>query len=56
MQVESNARLVTWEDGSLQLLIGEQAFMVSELDTRENQAHLFQRHKNVPYKAFTSTC
>ncbi|XP_022889858.1 protein LEO1 homolog isoform X2 [Olea europaea var. sylvestris] len=44
--VESNARLVTWEDGSLQLLIGEQAFMVSELDTRENQAHLFQRHKN----------
>ncbi|XP_022889852.1 protein LEO1 homolog isoform X2 [Olea europaea var. sylvestris] len=46
MQVESNARLVTWEDGSLQLLIGEQAFMVSELDTRENQAHLFQRHKN----------
>ncbi|CAI9773764.1 unnamed protein product [Fraxinus pennsylvanica] len=46
LRVESNARLVTWEDGSLQLLIGEQAFMVTELDTRENQAHLFLRHKN----------
>ncbi|KAI3470596.1 hypothetical protein Pfo_027259 [Paulownia fortunei] len=43
--VESNAHFVTWSDGSLQLLIGNEAFDVSEQDVKEMQSHLFLRHK-----------
>ncbi|XP_051115753.1 protein LEO1 homolog [Andrographis paniculata] len=42
--VESNARFVTWSDGSKQLFIGNSAFDVSEDDVNEIQAHLFLLH------------
>ncbi|KAK4437006.1 protein LEO1, partial [Sesamum alatum] len=39
--VESNARIVTWSDGSLQLLIGNEAFDLCELDkTQRTFTHI----------------
>ncbi|XP_073141811.1 protein LEO1 homolog [Henckelia pumila] len=49
--VESNARFVTWSDGSLQLLIGNKAFDVSEHDVQEIQSHLFVEHWKETYQA-----
>ncbi|KAI3454743.1 hypothetical protein Pfo_011406, partial [Paulownia fortunei] len=49
--VESNARFVTWSDGSLQLLIGDEAFDVSEEDAEEIQSHVFVRHTEGIYQA-----
>lgn len=42
--VESNSRFVIWDDGSLQLLIGEESFDVSEQDIHDMQTHLFSVH------------
>ncbi|XP_073040004.1 protein LEO1 homolog isoform X1 [Primulina eburnea] len=49
--VESNARFVTWSDGSLQLLIGNKAFDVSEHNVQEIQSHLFLEHWKETYQA-----
>ncbi|KAI3454732.1 hypothetical protein Pfo_011395 [Paulownia fortunei] len=49
--VESNARFVTWSDGSLQLLIGNEAFNVSEQDAQDIQSHLFLRHAKGIYQS-----
>lgn len=50
MQLESNARFVTWSDGSLQLLIGNESFDVSEQAVEDIQSHLFVKlkHEKVP--------
>ncbi|KAL0355361.1 UNVERIFIED_CONTAM: protein LEO1 [Sesamum radiatum] len=45
--VESNARFVTWSDGSLQLLIGNEAFCISEQDAHGIESYLFLRHEKV---------
>ncbi|CAA3023215.1 LEO1 homolog isoform X1 [Olea europaea subsp. europaea] len=42
--VESNARIVEWSDGSLQLLIGNEVLDISKQDAQHEQAHLFLRH------------
>ncbi|KAK4395821.1 protein LEO1 [Sesamum angolense] len=42
-EVESNARFVTWSDGSLQLLIGNEAFCISEQDAQGIKSYLFLR-------------
>ncbi|CAA3001087.1 LEO1 homolog isoform X2 [Olea europaea subsp. europaea] len=42
--VESNSRFVIWDDGSMQLLIGEESFDVSEQDIHDMQTHLFSVH------------
>ncbi|XP_059303695.1 protein LEO1 homolog [Lycium ferocissimum] len=44
MQVESNARFVTWSDGSVQLMIGNEVLDISTQDAQHDQAHLFLRH------------
>ncbi|GFP87440.1 RNA polymerase-associated protein leo1 [Phtheirospermum japonicum] len=49
--VESNARFVTWSDGSLQLLIGNEAFNVSEQDARDIQSQLFVKHEKGIYQS-----
>ncbi|KAI3470587.1 hypothetical protein Pfo_027250 [Paulownia fortunei] len=49
--VESNARFATWSDGSLQLLIGNEAFDVSEQDVKDMQSHLFLRHRKGIFSA-----
>ncbi|KAL0415997.1 UNVERIFIED_CONTAM: protein LEO1 [Sesamum latifolium] len=46
--VESNARFVTWSDGSLQLLIGNEAFCMSEQDAQGIESYLFLRHGKGP--------
>lgn len=40
--VETNARLVNWSDGSLQLLIGNEAFDLTEEDTNALLSHAYQ--------------
>ncbi|KAL0386616.1 UNVERIFIED_CONTAM: protein LEO1, partial [Sesamum latifolium] len=47
VQVESNARFVTWSDGSLQLVIGNEAFCISEQDAQGIASYLFLRHEKV---------
>lgn len=56
MQVESNSRFVIWDDGSMQLLIGEESFDVSEQDIHDMQTHLFSVHDKVPYQLLSSKC
>ncbi|XP_010922107.1 protein LEO1 homolog isoform X2 [Elaeis guineensis] len=41
---ESNARFVRWEDGSLQLLIGNEVLNISVNEADHDQTHLFLRH------------
>ncbi|XP_038982218.1 protein LEO1 homolog [Phoenix dactylifera] len=41
---ESNARFVRWEDGSIQLLIGNEVLNISVHDSDHDQTHLFLRH------------
>ncbi|KAG1365520.1 protein LEO1 [Cocos nucifera] len=41
---ESNARFVRWEDGSLQLLIGNEVLDISVHEADHDQSHLFLRH------------
>ena len=43
-KVESNARMVKWSDGSWQLLIGSEAFNVTETDLGDRNEYLFARH------------
>ena len=38
--MESNARFVQWSDGSLQLLIGDEAFDVTTEDMFKSNAYL----------------
>ena len=45
-KVESNARFVKWSDGSTQLLIGAEAFNVTEQDLSDRHDYLFGRHEN----------
>ena len=45
-KVESNARFVKWSDGSTQLLIGAEAFNVTEQDLSDRHDYLFARHEN----------
>ncbi len=40
---ESNARLVRWEDGSVQLLLGEEVLDVAQQDMRANAQYLFKQ-------------
>ncbi|KAL0416015.1 UNVERIFIED_CONTAM: protein LEO1 [Sesamum latifolium] len=47
-KVESNARFVTWSDGSLQLVIGNEAFCISEQDAQGIASYLFLRHEKRP--------
>ncbi|KZV29999.1 hypothetical protein F511_24383 [Dorcoceras hygrometricum] len=49
--VECNACFVTWSDGSLQLLIGDKTFDVSEHSVQEIQSHLFLEHWKETYQA-----
>lgn len=44
---QSNARFVHWEDGSWQLLLGEDALDVTELDMTQDNSYLFVRHQGV---------
>ncbi|XP_075516598.1 protein LEO1 homolog isoform X1 [Primulina tabacum] len=46
ISLESNARFVTWSDGSLQLLIGNESFDVSEQAVEDIQSHLFVKLKH----------
>ncbi|KZV21702.1 hypothetical protein F511_02860 [Dorcoceras hygrometricum] len=46
ISLESNARFVTWSDGSLQLLIGDECFDVSEQAVEDIQSHLFVKLKH----------
>ncbi|XP_075519450.1 protein LEO1 homolog isoform X1 [Primulina tabacum] len=46
ISLESNARFVTWSDGSLQLLIGNESFDVSEQAVEDIQSHLFIKLKH----------
>nr|XP_010906135.1 protein LEO1 homolog [Elaeis guineensis]XP_010906136.1 protein LEO1 homolog [Elaeis guineensis] len=41
---ETNARFVRWEDGSIQLLIGNEVLNTSVHDSDHDQAHLFLQH------------
>ena len=43
-KVQSNARMVKWSDGSWQLLIGDEAFNVTETDLGDRNEYLFARH------------
>ncbi|KAL0288238.1 UNVERIFIED_CONTAM: protein LEO1, partial [Sesamum radiatum] len=45
VNVESNARFVTWSDGSLQLLIENEAFCISEQDAQGIESYLFLMHE-----------
>ncbi|KAL0342456.1 UNVERIFIED_CONTAM: protein LEO1 [Sesamum calycinum] len=49
--VESNARFVTWSDGSLQLLIGNEAFCISEQDAQGIKSYLFLRDEKETYRS-----
>ncbi|KAL6647658.1 hypothetical protein ACP70R_015095 [Stipagrostis hirtigluma subsp. patula] len=42
--VESNARIVKWKDGSMQLLIGNEVLDISVHDAHHDQSHLFLRN------------
>ncbi|KAK4381273.1 protein LEO1 [Sesamum angolense] len=53
--VESNARFVTWLDGSLQLLIGNEAFCISEQDAQGIKSYLFLRDEKGPKDIEKST-
>lgn len=44
---QSNARFVQWEDGTWQLLLGEDALDVTELDMTQDNSYLFVRHQGV---------
>ncbi|XP_020547954.1 protein LEO1 homolog isoform X3 [Sesamum indicum] len=49
--VESNARFVTWSDGSLQLLIGNEAFGICNQDAHDIKSYLFLRHEKESYQS-----
>ena len=44
---QSNARFVQWEDGTWQLLLGEEVLDVKELDMQQDNSFLFVRHQGV---------
>ncbi|CAA0826877.1 Protein LEO1 homolog [Striga hermonthica] len=49
--VESNARFVTWSDGSMQLFIGNEPFDISEQEAQDIQMHLFLKHEKGIYQS-----
>lgn len=44
---QSNARFVKWEDGTWQLLLGDEVLDVKELDMQQDNSFLFVRHQGV---------
>lgn len=42
--LESNARLLEWEDGSMSLAIGDELFEVVSQDMSNEQSYLYQKH------------
>ena len=44
---QSNARFVQWEDGSWQLLLGDEVLDMKELDMQQDNSFLFVRHQGV---------
>ena len=46
-QLESNARLVRWSDGSMHLFVGSDALTADVKSMRNDKAHLFVRHPQV---------
>lgn len=44
---QSNARFVQWEDGTWQLLLGDEVLDVKELDMQQDNSFLFVRHQGV---------
>jgi RNA polymerase-associated protein LEO1 len=44
---ESNARLVRWSDGSVQLAVGDEFFDARDIDVASDQGFLFARHPNL---------
>lgn len=44
---QSNAKFVQWEDGSWQLMLGEDVLDVKELDMTQDNSYLFVRHQGV---------
>ncbi|KAL1566356.1 protein LEO1 isoform X1 [Salvia divinorum] len=53
ISVESNARIVSWSDGSLQLLIGNEPFDVTEEDTTKILSHAFFWNEGI-YRSLVS--
>jgi hypothetical protein len=57
LQLESNARFVKWKDGSMQLLVGDEALDVT-VDESTNDSHLFMKNgkaKIITYPLPTSS-
>ena len=48
------SRFVRWSDGSLQLLVGDEAWDVTELDMAQDNNYLFIKHQSVLQVAITS--
>ncbi|KAJ3447307.1 leo1 protein [Anaeramoeba flamelloides] len=46
-KIESNARIVTWSDGSRQLLIGSESIDIMELDVKNSHNQCFVRNDRV---------
>lgn len=44
---QSNARFIQWEDGTWQLLLGDEVLDVKELDMQQDNSFLFVRHQGV---------
>jgi RNA polymerase-associated protein LEO1 len=44
LQCESNARIVKWKDGTMQLLIGNEVLDISVHEAHHDQSHLFLRN------------
>ena len=44
---QSNARFVQWEDGTWQLLLGDEVLDAKELDMQQDNSFLFVRHQGV---------
>lgn len=42
--VESNARLLEWEDGSMSIAVGDELFDIAPQDMSSEQAYLYQKH------------
>jgi hypothetical protein len=44
-QKQSNARLVKWSDGSVHLMVGKEAFELTEHNIAKQQFYIFSRHQ-----------
>ena len=51
---QSNARFVQWEDGTWQLLLGDEVLDVKELDMQQDNSFLFVRHQGVIQVSLTN--